>query len=302
MAASGGLGRNLRTFASRSAFCVPAGIVLLLVLAYPVARTTLLSVFRLKLANGFQEEFSGLENFFRLAYDSRFHDSLIVTANFTVASVALEFGIGLFLALSVDRVIRGRGIVRSILLAPWTLPTAVIAVLWAWIFNDQYGVLNVMLQRAHVVKSAIPWLASPETAMIAIVIADVWKTTAFVFLVLLAGLQSVPDELYEAMAIDGGGWWARFRYVTWPFLLPFVFLSMVFRIIQAFAIFDLVYVMTGGGPGGATETVSVYTYQTYMRYLDIGYGSAQVVATVVILAMTAFVLHCILLRGHESSL
>ena len=124
--------------------------------------------------------------------------------------------------------------------------------------------------------------------MAAIVIADVWKTTPFVFLVLLAGLQNIPKDLYEAIEIDGGGAWAKFRYVTWPFLLPFVFIALVFRIIQAFAIFDLVWVMTGGGPGGSTETVSVYSYQTFMRYLDIGYGSAQVAATVVILAVAAF--------------
>ena len=299
MAASGQLVRDLQGVASRTAFCVPAAIVLLLVLAYPVARTTLLSWFHFKLATGFQAEFAGVDNFVRLIFDSRFHNSVIVTAKFTLASVALEFCLGLLLALTANNLNRGRGIVRSIFLAPWTLPTAVIAVLWAWIFNDQYGVLNALLERAHLVQSPIAWLAGPETAMIAIVIADVWKTTPFVFLVLLAGLQSVPLDLYEAMEIDGGGWWAKFRYVTWPFLLPFVFVSMVFRLIQAFAIFDLVYVMTGGGPGGATETVSVYTYQTYMRYLDIGYGSAQVVATVVLLAMTAFVLHRILLKGHE---
>jgi trehalose/maltose transport system permease protein len=269
-----------------------------LVLAYPIARTLLLSLFRMNLATGFQPVFAGIENFHRLIDDSRFRNSLKVTAIFTVFSVALEFGIGLALALSAEGLARGRGVARSIFLAPWTLPTAVIAVLWAWIFNDQYGVVNALLQSMHLIHAPIAWLGTPRTAMAAIVIADVWKTTPFVFLVLLAGMQNVPGELYEAMEIDGGGTWAKFRHVTWPFLLPFVFIALVFRMIQSFAIFDLVYVMTGGGPGGATETVSVYSYQTYMRYLDIGYGSAQVVATVVILAVGAAGLYRLVLRPY----
>lgn len=217
---------------------------------------------------------------------------------FAVVSVVIEFGMGLGLALAANGQVKGQGLIRSIFLAPWTLPTAIIAVLWAWIFNDQYGAVNALLARAGFTGAPIAWLAGPRTAMAAIVIADVWKTTPFVFLVLLAGLQNIPKELYEALEIDGGGAWAKFRYVTWPFLLPFVFIALVFRLIQAFAIFDLVWVMTGGGPGGATETVSVYSYQTFMRYLDIGYGAAQAAATVVILAIAAFLLYQLLLRRY----
>jgi multiple sugar transport system permease protein len=269
-----------------------------MVFAYPIARTAVLSFSHLNLSTAFRQEFAGGDNYVRLLSDSRFLDSLRTTAVFSILSVGLEFGLGLVLALAADAHVRGRGLVRSILLAPWTLPTAVIAVLWAWIFNDQYGVLNAVLMEAGVISSPIAWLAKPGGAMSAIVIADVWKTTPFVFLVLLAGLQNVPKDLYEAMEIDGGGAWAKFRYVTWPFLLPFVFITLVFRIIQAFAIFDLVWVMTGGGPGGSTETLSVYSYQTFMRYLDMGYGSAQVAVTIAILAAVAFGLYQVLLRRY----
>jgi trehalose/maltose transport system permease protein len=279
-------------------FYVPAAALLLVVFAYPIARTIALSFSNMNLATAFQPEFAGSENYARLLSDSRFLESLRITGIFTIVSVALEFGLGLMLALAANNCIRGQGLVRSIFLAPWTLPTAIIAVLWAWIFNDQYGVLNAVLQDAGVISSPIAWLATPVGAMAAIIIADVWKTTPFVFLVLLAGLQNIPKDLYEAMEIDGGGAWAQFRYVTWPFLLPFVFIALVFRVIQAFAIFDLVWVMTGGGPGGSTETVSVYSYQTFMRYLDIGYGSAQVAATVVILSVVAFGLYHLLLRRY----
>jgi len=279
-------------------FYVPAALLLFLVVAYPIARTAALSFFHLNLSTAFQPEFAGGQNYARLISDSRFLGSLGVTAVFAAVSVSVEFLLGLLLALAANQWVRGQGVLRSIFLAPWTLPTAIIAVLWAWIFNDQYGVVNALLQKTGLVASPIAWLARPGSALAAIVIADVWKTTPFVFLVLLAGLQNIPNDLYEAMEVDGGGAWAKFRYVTWPFLLPFVFISLVFRVIQAFAIFDLVWVMTGGGPGGATETVSVYSYQTFMRYLDIGYGSAQVAATVVILAMVAFVLYQVLLRRH----
>jgi multiple sugar transport system permease protein len=219
-----------------------------------------------------------------------------------VVSVGAEFLIGLLLALSVDALRSGRNAVRTILLVPWTLPTAVIAVLWAWIFNDEYGVVNALLLRVGILHSPLTWLGQPDLAMFAIVVADVWKTTPFVFLIMLAGLQNVPRDLYEAIEIDGGGTWARFRYVTWPHLKPFVFVAVIFRVIQAFALFDLVWVMTGGGPAGATETVSIYTYQTYMRYLDFGYGSALAITTGAILAITSAILHRLLMRRYEQNL
>ena len=290
--------RKLRSLRGAPLFYLPAAALLLLVIAYPILRTTILSFTQFSLHTSFQSEFTGLQNYLRLAFDSRFHNALKVTVIFTVISVALEFALGLILALAADTFTRGRGVIRAFFLAPWTLPTAVIAVLWAWIFNDQYGILNAVLIQANFLQAGIAWLAEPGSAMASIIIADVWKTTPFVFLVLLAGIQNVPQELFEAIEMDGGGAWAKFRYVTWPFLLPFVFISLVFRIIQSFAIFDLVYVMTGGGPGGATETVSVYSYQTYMRYLDFGYGSAQVVAVVLILAATAALLHQLLLKRY----
>jgi len=279
-------------------FYLPAAALLAIVVVYPIVRTTLLSFTTTSLATAFQSEFAGLGNYVRLISDSRFHSALRITATFVLISIALEFSVGLVLALAADTFVRGRGIVRTIFLAPWTLPTAIIAVLWAWIFNDQYGVLNLLLIEGHIIQAPIAWLAEPGSAMASIIIADVWKTTPFVFLVLLAGMQNVPRDLYEAVEIDGGGAWAKFRHITWPFLLPFVFISLIFRVVQAFAIFDLVYVMTGGGPAGSTETVSVYSYQTYMRYLDIGYGSAQVVAVVLILAATACLLHGLLLRRY----
>lgn len=277
----------------------PAILLLGLVVVYPILRTLLLSFEEYSLANGFSAQFIGLGNYGRLAGDSRFHNTVVITAAFSIISVALEFVIGLLLALAAERVKLGRAAVRTILLTPWILPTAIIAVLWGWIFNDQYGILNDLLESADFIDQPIAWLATPGMARVSIIMADVWKTTPFVFIVLLASLQNIPGELYEAMDIDGGGAWAKFRYVTWPEIAPFAFIVLVFRLIQAFAIFDLVWVMTSGGPAGSTETVSVYSYQTYMRYLDFGYGSAQAVALVMILTLIAFLLYQLLLKRRN---
>jgi multiple sugar transport system permease protein len=283
-----------------SLWFVPAALLIIIVVAYPICRTIGLSFVHESLATEFRSTFAGFANYARLFVDSRFHSSLWTTGLFTVISVAAEFLIGFLLALAVRSIARWGHVIRVIILTPWTLPTAVIALLWAWIFNDQFGVLNA-LGRQLGLFAPVAWLAQPHTAMSAILVADIWKTTPFVFVILFAGLQNIPQDLYEAIEIDGGGAWAKLRYVTWPHMLPFVFVAVVFRMVQAFAIFDLVWVMTGGGPGGATETVSVYTYQTYMRYLDFGYGATLAVATVAILAVVALVLYRLLVRTYEQS-
>ena len=292
-------GSHVQAYLADAGWFIPASILLLAIVCYPILRAIGLSFVHESLANGFHTEFAGLDNFVRILGDSRFRGSLTTTLLFTLASVTAEFLIGLLLALSTTSLRKWRNLPRVIFLVPWTLPTAVIAVLWTWIFNDQLGILNAVLIRLGFIDSPIAWLAQPATAMAAIIVADVWKTTPFVFLILLAGMQNVPQDLYEAIEIDGGGIWAKFRYVTWPHLLPFVFVAVVFRLVQAFAIFDLVWVMTGGEPGGATETISVYTYQMYMRYLDLGYGSALAIATVVILTLAAGALYRMLVTRYE---
>jgi multiple sugar transport system permease protein len=284
------------------AWFAPSAFLLGGVMLYPALSTFVLSLYRMDAANSFHADFTGPANFLRLAVDSRFRETLWTTLLFTTATVSIEFLVGLVLALSADSWIRGRGAVRTLLLIPWTLPTAVIAVLWAWIFNDQYGILNSLLLRSGILATPVSWLGEPPAAFSALVIADVWKTTPFVFLILLAGVQAIPHELYEALEIDGGGLWEKFRYITWPFLKRFVFIALVFRVIQAFAVFDLVYVMTGGGPGGATETLSVYAYQTMMRYLDFGYAATLATSTVIVLAGVALGLYWILIRRNEDIL
>ncbi|WP_204140356.1 carbohydrate ABC transporter permease [Halomicronema sp. CCY15110] len=263
---------------------IPAVLVLLLVYAYPIIWAFVSSLFTENLSTNLTREFSGFDNYVRLALDGRFWSSIWNTAVFTVVSLIFELGLGLGIALTLDQGFRGRGFVRTAAILPWALPTALIALAWRWIFNDQFGVWNDMLVNwFHIIPESISWLGDPFWAMVAVIAADVWKTTSFVAILLLAGLQSIPQDLYEAHAIDGASPWQSFRQITLPLIMPQILIAMLFRFALAFGIFDLVLVMTGGGPGGATEMVSLYIYDTVMRYLDFGYGAALVVVTFLIL-------------------
>jgi len=253
---------------------LPAALLLALVVVLPIARVVALSVMRTEMDEGFRLEFAGLDPFVRLWQDGRWWTSLRNTAVFTASSVAAEMVLGIAFALLLHGSFRGRGLARAIVMLPWALPTAVMALAWSWIFNDSFGVANDLLRRLGLASEPIAWLGQGGTAMFAMVAADVWKTTPFVTLIVLAGLQAIPHEVMEAARVDGLNARQRLTRITLPLLVPSLIVALAFRMVQAYGAFDLVYVMTGGGPGGATETVSLYAYQNYFRYLDFGYGSA----------------------------
>jgi multiple sugar transport system permease protein len=278
----------------------PAAAFVLCMAIYPIMRVLWLSLFAQNLGTALQPRFIGLHNYVRLANDGHFFQTLRTTLLFTFVSVALELLLGLAFALLLNARFRGRGLARAAVLIPWALPTAVLALAWSWIFNDQFGVLNDLLHRSGLLARPIAWLASGPTALFAVVFADVWKTAPFIMIILLAGLQNIPGDLYEAAIIDGARHWKTFRLVTLPLLMPSIVLALLFRSIQSFGIFDLIFVMTGGGPGGATETVAIYIYNTYFRYLDFGYGSAVIVVSFIIMALCAAVLYWPLSRGYRA--
>jgi multiple sugar transport system permease protein len=262
---------------------IPALLVLLLVYAYPIISAFVMSLFTENLSTNLEPVFTGFSNFSRMAQDGRFWQSLWNTAIFTTFSLVAELALGIIIALALDQAFRGRGWVRTIAILPWALPTALIALAWRWIFNGEFGVWNDILLRLQIISDPVNWLGDPNWAMVGVIAADVWKTTSFVAILLLAGLQSIPQDLYEAHAIDGASPWQSFRQITLPLIAPQILIAMLFRFAQAFGIFDLIQVMTGGGPGGATEMVSLYIYATVMRYLDFGYGAALVVVTFLVL-------------------
>ena len=280
---------------------IPALLILMLVFAYPILRAFWQSLFVQNLGTQLNPEFTGATNFARMAQDGRFWRTMLNSAVFTFSSVFLELILGMGIALVLNQQFRGRGAVRTIAILPWALPTALIALGWTWIFNDQYGIVNDILLRFGLIKTGINWLGDPTLAMIAVILADVWKTTPFISILLLAGLQSISNDLYEAQAIDGASPWQSFRQITLPLLMPQVVIALLFRLAQAFGIFDLISVMTGGGPGGATETVSLYIYATIMRYLDFGYGAALVVVTFLLLVFAVAIAAYFLTRSTKAA-
>jgi multiple sugar transport system permease protein len=253
-------------------FLAPAVALLLALTVYPFFYIVRLSLYRMSPGG---EVFVGADNFLRLVRDPLFFQSLGQTLVFTVGALALEFGLGLGLALLLDSQIRGRNLWRSLLLLPMILPPVVVGVIWRLIYNPNFGVLNGALQLGGVDTSRLTWLADPSVALAAVIVVDVWEWTPFVFLILLAGLQAVPEEPYEAARIDGASAWQTFRHVTLPLLAPAILVALLLRTIDLLRIFDQVFILTQGGPGFATETISLYIYKTAFRFFDFGYAAAM---------------------------
>jgi multiple sugar transport system permease protein len=218
--------------------------------------------------------FTGAANFVEAAYDPRVRAAVAHTVGFAAVSVALEIVLGLALAVAMHAVVRGRGLFRTAALLPWAIPTVVAALVWRFIFDAQAGILTTSLRRAGIVGPSFDWFVHPLAAWVPIVAADVWKTTPFVALLLLAGLQTIDPALDDAARVDGAGPFRRFVTITLPLLAPAMVVAAAFRTLDALRLFDLVYVLTGGGPGTATEPLSMYAFITLMQRLRFGYGSA----------------------------
>lgn len=251
----------------------PAVAVLAGVAAYPILAASWLSLHRMILVLH-EQRFVGADNYAFLLRDARFWTALGNTAYFALVAVSLELGLGLAFALLLSSAAPGRGLLRASILVPWAIPTVVSAKLWAWLFNPDYGLITRLLP-----LSDTNLLGAPGYAMHAAILVDVWKTTPFVALLLLAGLQTIPRDLYRAAEIDGASPLRAFRSITLPMLRPAILVTAVFRTLDAFRVFDAVYVLTDGGPANTTETLSIYAYKTLMRSGDFGYGSTLSVAT-----------------------
>ncbi len=273
----------------------PAVLTLAAVALYPILAAVWLSLRRVVVVFG-EDTFVGLSNYAFLLSDARFWQALGNTAYFTAVAVTLEVLLALPLALLLNAAFPARGAFRAAVLIPWAIPTVVSARLWAWLFNPDFGLVNRLLPGAD-----INWLGSPGWALHAAIVVDVWKTTPFVALLLLAGLQTIPQDLYKAAKVDGASPWRAFWSITLPLLKPALLLALLFRTLDAFRVFDAIYVLTEGGPGNATETLSIYAYKVLMRSGDFGYGSTLAVVTFLCVGAISLVYLKLLGRGLEGS-
>jgi ABC-type sugar transport system permease subunit len=280
------------------ALVLPAVLTILLVALFPLAWTVWESLHLHDLRMPWLgKPFVGIDNYTEALSDPRFWSALGHTAFFAVTSVGLELIIGLWLALALNRTFRGRGLVRAAVLVPWAIPTVVSALLWRFMFEGRTGIVNSMLVGLGALSEPIVWFIQPAAAWVPVVLADVWKTTPFVALLLLAGLQNIDASLYEAARIDGASAWRQFRHVTLPLLKPAILVALIFRTLDAFRVFDLIYALTGGGPGTSTEPIALYTFNALLQNLQFGYGSA--LSVIVFLITFCLALLYIRLMGAE---
>jgi trehalose/maltose transport system permease protein len=260
---------------------VPAVFVVFLVIGYPLIQVLVYSVLKYKLDGVTPPSFVGLSNYLFILTDPDFWLAVQNTLIFSVFSVTLECVLGLAVALVANSKFKGRSILRVAILIPWAIPTVVSSKIWAWMFNDIYGVVNVLLINLHLIPQKIAFLATPLTALPVIIAVDVWKTTPFMALLLLAGLGLIPGDLYEAASIDGATKVRQFFSLTLPLVMPTLLVALIFRTLDALRVFDIFYVMVGGQ--GNMATMAIYNQQWLVSFLDAGVGSAASVIILVII-------------------
>ncbi|UCG36387.1 MAG: sugar ABC transporter permease [Candidatus Bathyarchaeota archaeon] len=268
---------------------IPAIALLTLVCFFPLAQNVELSFHSWHLAIGAPKTFVGLANFERLIFSSVFHTVLLNTVTFTAISVPLELGAGLGLALLLSRKFRGRDAVLAVISLPMLVAPVAVGLVWKWFYALDYGMLNPLLGVFGV--PPVNWLADPSIALLSVTVADAWTMTPFMMLFCYAGLQMIPRDRYEVAAIDGASGLQKFRYVTLPSIKGILVMGLMIRAIDAFTrLFDLVYVLTGGGPAFSTEVLPIYTFRTGLRHFRIGMGSALSILTLAITVVFVYVL------------
>ena len=271
-------------------YLVPAALCMLATVVVPIILAIKMSLYADVLYKPQDYRFIGLGNYVRLIEDPVFWLTLWNSVIWVFGSVIVQFLFGFAAALLLQQAFRGRALVRTLTLLPWIIPGVVVGLIWQWLYQPNYGVINDLLIRAGWMHERLAWLSSPDTAMGAVVFTNVWRGIPFFAIMLLAGLQSVPDELYEAAHVDGAGVFSRFWHITLPLLRPIIVVATATRIIWTFNYADLIFVMTGGGPANATQITSTYTLLQAYSSLDFGYAGALSVVLLLVMLSFTFVL------------
>jgi len=261
----------------------PALIVVALVALYPLGVTIYQSFTDKQFLALEPTKWIGLENYRTLIHDTIFRDSIVTTVKFTVITVGFEFVLGLIIALVVNSNFKGRGVMRAVMLIPWAIPTVVSAQMWKWMYDDIFGVINDLGVRLHILHHSVAWISQPSTALASVCAVDIWKTTPFVALLLLAGLQVIPSDLYEAADVDGASKLVQFWRITLPLLRPAILVALIFRTLDALRVFDVFYVFFGNRVD--TQTMAIYDQNTIVSVGNVGYGAAISVAIFLIIAL-----------------
>ena len=267
----------------------PAVIFMLVIVAYPILNSFYMSLMDYKLFKISDIHFVGLDNYIAVLQDPVFRQSLWNTLWWVGLGVFFQFFFGLILALLLNEKFRGRGIVRSLILVPWVTPGILIGLMWTWMYDGNYGVINDVLVKLHVLDQYVPWLAQSDTALLSVIVTIVWQGIPFFAIMLLAGLQTIPRELYEAAEVDGASPWKSFWMITLPMLTPTIFVTTLLRIIWVANSVDVIFAMTGGGPGYSTLTLSVYTFVKARTALDFGYASTMSIYLTLILSVVLLI-------------
>lgn len=262
----------------------PLLAIMTFIIGWPMAKTVAISFTDAQLVGG-DVHWLGLANYQKVLAAPAFYSIIWTTIRFVLISVGAEFLLGVFAALLLDQDFRGRNILRGLMILPWALPTVVNATMWRLIYNPDFGAFNALLTQTGLISGYRSWLGEPESALYAVCFADVWKNFPLVALIALAALQSVPRELKAAALIDGAGPWSRFRAVTLPYLIGPLTVAIVLRIIEAFKVFDIIWVMTHGGPANTTKTIAILVYQQAFSFQNAGLGGSIALLMVLISAL-----------------
>jgi trehalose/maltose transport system permease protein len=263
---------------------LPALAVVAFVAIYPLGKTVYQSFTNQEFLAGLEPtKWVGLDNYRTLWHDSIFHHAIWVTIKFTLITVSFEFVLGLIIALVVNSHFKGRGLMRAVMLVPWAIPTVVAAKIWQWMLDDVFGVVNDLLMKLHIISHPHAWISDPATSLASVSAVDIWKTTPFVALLLLAGLQVIPSDLYEAASVDGASALQQFWRITLPLLKPAIFVTLIFRTLDALRVFDVFFVFFGNRQD--TQTMAIYAQSTIVGDGHVGYGAAISVAIFLIISL-----------------
>jgi trehalose/maltose transport system permease protein len=262
---------------------IPSLAVVAFVAIYPLGKTVYQSFTNQDFLALEPTKWVGLHNYRELWHDSVFRSAVWKTVEFTLITVGFEFALGLAIALVVNSSFKGRGVMRAVMLVPWAIPTVVAAQMWKWMLDDTFGVVNDAGTRLHILSHSRAWISDPSTALAAVCAVDIWKTTPFVALLLLAGLQVIPGDLYEAAEVDGASQLQQFWKITLPLLAPAILVTLIFRTLDALRVFDVFYVFFGNRPD--TQTMAIYNQDTIVGSGHVGYGAAISVAIFLIIAL-----------------